>query len=71
MVKNLSANAGAAGDGVQSLGWEEPLEEEMATHENILAWKIPCTESQMGYSPWSHKEPNRTERLSMHMIDHN
>ena len=29
---------------VQSLGWEDPLEKEMATHFSILAWKIPCTE---------------------------
>ena len=29
---------------VQSLGWEDPLEEEMVTHSNILAWKIPWTE---------------------------
>ena len=29
---------------VQSLGWEEPLEEEMATHSSILAWKIPWAE---------------------------
>ena len=28
----------------QSLGWEDPLEEEMATHSNTLAWKIPWTE---------------------------
>ena len=28
---------------VQSLGWGDPLEEEMATHSNILAWKIPWT----------------------------
>ena len=27
--------------GVQSLGWEDPLEKEMATHSSILAWKIP------------------------------
>ena len=40
-VKNLSANAG---DGVQSLDWECPLEEEMATHSSILAWEIPWTE---------------------------
>ena len=26
---------------VQSLGWEDPLEKEMATHSSILAWKIP------------------------------
>ena len=29
---------------VQSLGWEDPLEEEMATHSSIPAWKIPQTE---------------------------
>ena len=28
----------------QSLGWEDPLEEEMATHSRILAWRIPWTE---------------------------
>ena len=29
--------------GVQSLGWEDPLEKEMAAHSSILAWKIPWT----------------------------
>ena len=29
---------------VQSLGWEDPLEEEMATHSSILAWRLPWTE---------------------------
>ena len=29
---------------VQSLGWEDPLEEEIATHSSILAWEIPWTE---------------------------
>ena len=29
---------------VQSLGWEDPLEEGMATHSSILAWRIPWTE---------------------------
>ena len=33
---------------VQSLGWEDPLEEEMATHSNIPAWKIPWTEEPGG-----------------------
>ena len=33
---------------VQSLGWEEPLEEEMAAHSSILAWKIPWTEEAGG-----------------------
>ena len=30
--------------GIRSLGWEDPLEKEMATHSSILAWKIPRTE---------------------------
>ena len=30
--------------GLQSLGWEDPLEKEMATHSNILAWEIPWIE---------------------------
>ena len=34
--------------GFLSLGWEDPLEEEMATHSNILAWKIPWTEQTGG-----------------------
>ena len=33
---------------VQSLGEEDPLEEEMATHSNILAWEIPWTEEPVG-----------------------
>ena len=33
---------------VQSLGWEDPLEKEMATHSSILAWKIPWTEESGG-----------------------
>ena len=33
---------------VQSLGWEDPLEKEMATHSSILAWEIPWTEGSGG-----------------------
>ena len=33
---------------VPSLGWEGPLEEEMATHSSILAWEIQCTEEPSG-----------------------
>ena len=36
---------------VQSLGQEDPLEKEMATHSSILAWEIPWTSSLVGYSP--------------------
>ena len=38
---------------VQSLGWENPLEKEMATHSSILTWEIP--RSLVGFSPWDHK----------------
>ena len=34
--------------GIQSLGWEDPLKEEMATHSSILAWRIPWTEEPVG-----------------------
>ena len=37
---------------VRVLGWEDPLEKEMATHSSILAWKTPWTERSLaGYSP--------------------
>ena len=45
---------------VQSLGWEDLLEEEMATHSSILAWEIPGQRSLVGYSPWGHKELDTT-----------
>ena len=41
---------------VQSLGWKDPLEEGMATHSSILAWRIPWTEKPVGlYSPCGPK----------------
>ena len=45
-AKNLLANAGDVGDVglIPHLGQEDPLEEERATHNSILAWKIPWTE---------------------------
>ena len=46
---------------VQSLGWEDLLEKEMATHSSILAWKIPWTEEPVGYSPWGCKELDTTQ----------
>ena len=49
---------------VQSLGWEDPLEKEMATYSSVLAWKISRTEELGGYSPKSCKESDRTEQLS-------
>ena len=40
---------------VRSLGREDALEEEMATHSSILAWEIQGTKDPEGYSPWGHK----------------
>ena len=37
---------------VRSLGWEYPLEKEMATHYSILVWRIHGQRSLVGYSPW-------------------
>ena len=44
LVKNLSVNAGDIETGIQSLGGEDPLEEEMATDSSILSWRILWTE---------------------------
>ena len=51
-VKNLPADAG-------DLGWEDPLEKEMATHFSILTWEIPCTE-----------EPGRLQSMGFQRIRH-
>jgi len=48
MVKNLPAMQESW---VPSLGWEDPLEEEMATHSSILIWRIPWTEEPGGVQP--------------------
>ena len=45
MVKNLPTMPGTQAG---SLGWEDPLEEGMATHSSILAWRIPWTEEPGG-----------------------
>ena len=45
---------------VQSLSWEDPLEEKMATHSSILAWKIPWTE-----------EPGRLQPIGSQRVRHN
>ena len=49
---------------IRSLGWEDPLEKEMATHSSILAWRIHEYRRLAGYSPWGHQELDITERLS-------
>ena len=48
---------------VHSLGWEDPLEKEMATHSSILAGKSHGWRNLVGYSPWGCKESDTAERL--------
>ena len=44
---------------VQSLGWEDPLEKEMAIHSSTIAWKIPWTE-----------EPGRLQSMGLQRVGH-
>ena len=62
LVKNLPAMWETW---VRSLGWEDSLEEKMATHSSLLAWRIPWTEELVGYSPYGRKESDMTEQLSL------
>ena len=55
-VKHLSAMQETW---VRSLGWEDPLEKEMATHSSILAWKFPGTE-----------EPGRLQSMGLQRVGH-
>ena len=54
---------------VQSLGREDPLEKEMATHSSIHAWKIPWTKEPGGLQSmaWGRKELDTTEQLHFHL----
>ena len=56
MVKNLPSMLETR---VRSLGWEDPLEKEMATHSNTIAWKIPWME-----------EPGRLEFMGSQRVGH-
>ena len=62
MVKRLSTMRETW---VRSLGQEDSLEKEMATHSSILAWKIPWMEElSAGYCPWGRKESGTTFTLT-------
>ena len=56
MVKRLSTMRETQ---VRALGWEDPLEKEMATHSSTLAWKIPWTE-----------EPGRLQSVGLQRVGH-
>ena len=49
---------------IQSLGQEDALEKEMATHSSVLAWEIPWTEEPAGPVHRVAKEPDKTSRLN-------
>ena len=49
---------------VRSLGWEDPLEKEMATRSSILAWRIPWTEEPGGLHPMGLQESDMTQWLN-------
>ena len=54
---------------IWSLGGEDPLEEELATHSSVAAWKIPWERSLPSYSPWGRKIRHdwATEHTNAHM----
>ena len=49
---------------VRSLGWDDPLDQEVATHSSILG-KSHGQRNLAGYSPWGHKELDTTERNTL------
>jgi len=57
VIKNPPANARNMGS---ILSWEDPLEEKMATHSNILVWRVPWTE-----------EPGRLQSMGLKRVGHN
>ena len=57
LVKNPPAIKKPQEIQVQSLDWEDPLEESMATHSSIFAWRIPWTE-----------EPDRPQSIGLHRV---
>ena len=61
MEKNLPANAGDTKDAGSIPGREDPLEEEMATHSSILAWKSLWAEEPGGLQSGGRKESDMTE----------
>ena len=61
LVKNVLVNAGDARDVDSIPGWEDSLEQEMATTPVFLPGKFHAQRSLVGYSPWGRKESNITE----------
>ena len=61
VVKSLPAMQETEETRVQSLGWQDPLEEGMATHSSILVWRIPWTEEPGGLQSNGCKELDTAE----------
>ena len=59
MVQTVKRLSIAQETGVRSLGWEDPLEKEMATHSSTIAWKIPWME-----------EPGRLQSMGSQRVGH-
>ena len=59
MAQRLKCLPGMQETGVQSLGWEDPLEKEMAAHSSTLAWKFPWRE-----------EPGRLQSMGSQRVGH-
>ena len=70
VVKNLPANAGDIRQvQVQTLRWDDPLEEGMATHSSILAWRIPMDRGAwQGIVHGVAKSQTRLKHLSTHIL---
>ena len=66
MVQRLKRLPAVCETWVRSLGREDPLEKEMATHSSILAWRIPWMEELGGLQSMGRKELDSTERLHFH-----
>ena len=62
VVKSPLANAGNAG------GWGDPLEEDMATHSSVLAWRIPGTEEPGGLQSVGLQKLDMTEQLNNNVL---
>ena len=66
-VKNLPAMHETQEIRFDSLSWDDTLEKGMATHSNILAWRIPWTAGSLaGYSLWGHEESDMIEHTGTH-----
>ena len=70
VVKNPPASDAAQEMGVVSLGWEDPLEEETATHSSTLAWRIPWTEEPGGLGSLGSQRV-RHDEATQHAHMHN